>query len=127
VEEEDRVKLEEETIGQPVITRQIARPSTRTILRAIKGGAGFEYNEDKYTLTIKDDEEVPLQERKEMFLQQLYEYDIDIRKTNAVNNKEKEKIETDIKRDQGINVDDMFIIQNGRFIENPNYKFRRKR
>ncbi len=127
VEEEDRVKLEEETIGQPVITRQIARPSTRTILRAIKGGAGFEYNEDKYTLTIKDDEEVPLQERKEMFLQQLYEYDIDIRKTNAVNNKEKEKIETDIKREQGINVDDMFIIQNGRFIENPNYKFRRKR
>lgn len=128
VEEEGRAKLEEENMGQPVITRQInARPSTRAILRAIKGGAGFEYNEDKYTLTIKENEEVPLQERKEMFLQQLYEYDIDIRKTNAASNKEKEEIETDIKRDQGINVDDMFIIQNGRFIENPNYKFRRKR
>ncbi len=126
--EEEREKSEEEELGQPAITRQInARPSTRAILRAIKGGEGFEYNEDKYTLTFKESEEVPLQERKEMFLQQLYEYDIDIRKTNAASNEEKEKIEMDIKRDQGINVDDMFIVEDGRFIANPNYKFRKKK
>lgn len=126
--EEDRLTAEADDLEHPVITRQInARPSTRAILRALKDGEGFEYNEDKYTLAFKESEDVPLQERKEMFLQQLYEYDIDIRKTNAATNEEKEKIEMDIKRDQGINVDDMFIVQDGKFIENPNYKFKKKK
>jgi hypothetical protein len=119
----------EDDLEQPTKTRQLnARPSTKAILRALRGGDSFEYNKDKYTITVKNDD-IPISvgERKEMFLKRLYEYDIDIRKTQAATTEEKEQIEMEIKRDQGINVDDMFIVQNGKFIENPNYKHKKKK
>lgn len=120
---------EEDDYEQPTKTRQLnARPSTKAILRALRGGDSFEYNKDKYTITVKnDDTPISAGERKETFLKRLYEYDIDIRKTQAATTEEKEQIEVEIKRDQGINVDDMFIIQNGKFIENPNYKHKKKK
>jgi len=108
-------------------TRQLTtRHSAKAILRALKDGESFEYNKDKYTITIKDDD-VPIGERKESFLKRLKEYDIDIRKTQAATTEEKEQIELEIKREKGINVDDMFIVQDGKFIENPNYKHRKKK
>jgi hypothetical protein len=121
--------LIEDDLEHPTKTRQLnARPSTKAILRALRGGDSFEYNKDKYTITVKDDDApISTGERKEMFLKRLYEYDIDIRKTQAATTEEKEQIEMEIKRDQGINVDDMFIIQNGKFIENPNYKHKKKK
>ncbi len=109
-------------------TRQLASRSLseKQGLKPLKDGESFEYNKDKFTITVKDDD-IPIGERKETFLKRLYEYDIDIRKTQAATTEEKEKIELEIKRDKGINVDDMFIVQDGKFIENPNYKHRKKK
>lgn len=109
-------------------TRQLeSRPSSvNTGLKPLKDGESFEYNKDKFTITVKDDN-TPIGERKETFLKRLYEYDIDIRKTQAATTEEKEKIELEVKRDKGINVDDKFIIQDGKIIENPNYKLKKKK
>lgn len=109
-------------------TRQLeSRPSSvKTGLKSLKDGESFEYNKDKFTITVKDDD-TPIGERKETFLKRLYEYDIDIRKTQAATTEEKEKIELEVKRDKGINVDDKFIIQDGKIIENPNYKLKKKK
>lgn len=109
-------------------TRQLeSRPSAaKSGLKPLKDGESFEYNKDKFTITVKDDD-IPIGERKETFLKRLYEYDIDIRKTQAATTEEKEKIELEVKRDKGINVDDKFIIQDGKIIENPNYKLKKKK
>ncbi|MEL7569375.1 MAG: DUF5317 domain-containing protein [Eubacteriaceae bacterium] len=109
-------------------TRQLeTRPSAaKSGLKSLKDGESFEYNKDKFTITVKDDD-IPIGERKETFLKRLYEYDIDIRKTQAATTEEKEKIELEVKRDKGINVDDKFIIQDGKIIENPNYKLKKKK
>ena len=128
IEIKDLAKSDNEEEDVYEKTRQLeSRPLTeKPGLKSIKDGKSFEYNKDKFTITVKDDD-IPIGERKETFLKRLYEYDIDIRKTQAATTEEKEKIELEIKRDKGINVDDMFIVQDGKFIENPNYKHRKKK